>query len=230
MKQIISTGIVLSRTDFQEADRILTILTPDQGKIRAIAKGVRRSSSKLAGGIELFSISHVTFLPGKKELGTLISTRLIVHYGNIVKDISRTMLGYEFLKRMNRLTEDAAGAEYFDILSKTLGGLNDLELDPELTEMWFCMQLLKVTGHGPNLLTDKAGHKLDSDKKYMFEFDSMGFYEQKMGPYGANHIRLLRLGYATEEPSVLKQVKDTENFVKPTLKLARNVLKLNVRI
>jgi DNA repair protein RecO (recombination protein O) len=41
--QIITTAIVLARTEFQEADRILTLLTPDQGKLRAIAKGVRRA-------------------------------------------------------------------------------------------------------------------------------------------------------------------------------------------
>ena len=51
MKQFISTGIVLARTDFGEADRILTMLSPDFGKLHLIAKGVRKERSKLAGGI-----------------------------------------------------------------------------------------------------------------------------------------------------------------------------------
>jgi DNA repair protein RecO (recombination protein O) len=57
MKTIVTKGIVLTRTDYGEADRILHFLTPDQGKIAGIAKGVRKSKSKLAGGIELFSVS-----------------------------------------------------------------------------------------------------------------------------------------------------------------------------
>ena len=45
--QIVTTGIVLARTDFREADRILTVLTPDNGKVRVIAKGVRLPRSKI---------------------------------------------------------------------------------------------------------------------------------------------------------------------------------------
>jgi len=230
MKQIVTRGIVLSRTNFQEADRILTILTPDQGKLHAIAKGARRSTSKLAGGIELFSVSHMTFLPGKKDLGTLISSRLIKHYENIVKDIDRTMLGYELTKRINRITEDAAGEEYFTILNHTLAGLDDLELSSDLVELWFTMQLLHVTGHLPNLKNDTEGNKLDKDQVYLFDFEAMAFQPTQNGPYGANHIKLLRLAYATNEPGILKQVKEAEKCATDSLKLAKNLLSSQVRV
>jgi DNA repair protein RecO len=227
--QIVTLGIVLSRNDFQEADRLLTIITPDHGKIKTIAKGVRRPNSKLAGGIELFSVSNITFLPGRGDFATLISTRLLTHYGNIVKDIQRTMLGYELLKRLNRATEENTTQEYFDLLQKTLAGLDDLELSPELTELWFVMQLLKYGGHTPNLRTDTAGNKLDISANYLFDFDSMSFDVQEGGPYTANHIKLLRLAYGTEEPSVLKQVKDTDQFTDKTLQLALNLLRRQIR-
>ncbi|MDO8591465.1 MAG: DNA repair protein RecO, partial [bacterium] len=71
MNRYVTQGIVLSRTDFGEADRILTFLTNDHGKVRAIAKGVRKSKSKLAGGIELFSISDLTLIIGRGEINTL---------------------------------------------------------------------------------------------------------------------------------------------------------------
>src|SRR4051812_28556736 len=107
MRQILTRGIVLSRTDYGEADRIVSVLTPDQGKLRLMAKGVRKVKSKLAGGIELFSVSELSFIPGKNDIGTLVSARLTQHFANIVKDINRTMFGYELLKRLNRATEDA---------------------------------------------------------------------------------------------------------------------------
>jgi DNA repair protein RecO (recombination protein O) len=228
--QIITTGIVLARTDFQEADRILTILTPDQGKLKVIAKGVRRPRSKLAGGIELLSISDLTVLPGRGELGTLISSRLVTHYGAIVQDINRTMLAYDFLKRMNRVTEDAAGEEYFLILQRALAGLNDHALSPELTDLWFCMQLLNVTGHLPNLQTDTANQPLQADQKYLFDFDTMAFRSQDQGPFTANHIKLLRLAYAAEDPVILRQVADAQKCAADDLKLAQNLLRHQVRI
>jgi len=230
MRQIVTRGIVLARTNFQEADRIITVLTPDQGKIRLMAKGVRRERSKLAGGIELFSISDVTFLPARKEIGTLISSRLISHYGDIVADINRTMLGYELLKRINRVTEDAAGDEYFKLLEASLGGLNDNALAHELVELWFTMQLLKITGHSPKLRKDSAGNDLETGKKYMFSYDDMAFRSASEGPFRANHIKLLRLGIGTLKPQMLVQVKGTEQLAGESLQLANTMLSRLVRI
>src|SRR5262245_10052748 len=116
MKQLVTEAIILSRTDYGEADRILTLLTPDQGKLRVLAKGVRRVKSKLAGGIELFSISTIIFIRGRGEIGTLISTRLVKHYAHIVADLDRTMAGYELIKEINKVTEDEPGPEYFMLL------------------------------------------------------------------------------------------------------------------
>lgn len=229
-EQILTTAIVLARTDFQEADRILTLLTPDRGKLKVIAKGVRRPRSKLAGGIELLSVSHVAVLPGRGDLGTLVSSRLITHYGSIVQDIKRTMLTYDLLKRINRVTEDEPGEEYFTLLRHGLEALNDLELSAEIVELWFTMQLLHITGHIPNLKTDSEGQSLRPDQHYLFDFENMSFRIQDGGPYQANHIKLLRLSYATDHPAVLKQVTDATTSVPPILKLTKNLLQQHVRI
>lgn len=228
--QIITSGIVLTRTDFQEADRILTLLTPDHGKVRVIAKGVRRPRSKLAGGIELFSVSDITVLPGRGELGTLVSSRLRIHYGNIVKDIERTMLGYEILKRIHKITEDAAGPEYFAMLQHALEGLDDLGLMRELVDLWVNMQLLKETGHMLDLRQDAAGEQLSADSTYTFDFDAMAFRAQKKAPFKANHIKLLRLCYGTESPEVLKQVKDAADCAPAAHKLLQDIMQQHLRV
>jgi DNA repair protein RecO (recombination protein O) len=228
--QIITTGTILARTDFSEADRIITVLTSDKGKIKAIAKGVRRPKSKLAGGIELFSISNFTFLPRRGDLQTLVSSRLIEHYGNIVKDIERTMLGYELLKRVNRVTEDAANEEYFEMLKYTLTGLNDDSVSKELVELWFTMQLLKLTGHSPNLRTDTLGAALEAEQNYIFSFDDMAFVPNSNGPHKANVIKLLRLGIGATDPTIFSQVKGAEKLVDTALQLAKAMLKYSVRV
>ncbi len=229
-QQVVTKGIVLARTEFQEADRIITVLTPDFGKVRLIAKGVRRERSKLAGGIELFSVSHVTFLRGRKEIGTLVSSRLITHYEDIVKDINRTMLGYDLLKRINRTTEDAAGEEYYNLLIATLEGLNDQGLAGELVELWFTMQLLKISGHSPRLQNDTSGNELEADNNYLFSYEDMAFRPTTAGPFTANHIKLIRLAIGLNEPLPLKQVKDADKYQSPALQLAKTMLSRFVRI
>ena len=229
MRGITTTGIVLARTDFQEADRIITVLTPDYGKLRLMAKGVRRERSKLAAGIELFSVSNITFLPGRKEIGTLISSRLLTHCAEIVRDINRTMLGYDLLKRVNRATEDNTGPEYFELLENAMRGLNDGQVSLELLELWFSMQLLKISGHTPNLKSADTGEMLSEKASYVFDFDATAFHQQAKGPFKSNHIKLLRLVYGLDDPIPLKQVEGADTYAKPTLALAKNILRQYVR-
>ena len=92
MKQLSTRAIILKRISFGEADRILTVITPDYGKVSLLAKGVRRSKSKLAGGLELFSVSSITYIDGRSELKTVVSTQLLKHFGGVVKDIKTTMI------------------------------------------------------------------------------------------------------------------------------------------
>src|SRR6185312_3193508 len=157
-----------NRTDFAEADRILTFLTNSHGKVRGLAKGVRKSKSKLAGGLELFSVSDLTMLIGRGEINTVMSTRLIKHYGSIVKDLKRTELAFETLRLINKTTEDAPEPQYYELLNSTLEALDNLELEPQITFLWFSMQLLKLSGHSPNLKTDINGDKLTASASYDF--------------------------------------------------------------
>lgn len=223
-QQIVTKAIVLARTDFQEADRILMLLTPDHGKLKVIAKGVRRPRSKLAGGIELLSINDVTVLPGRGEIGTLISSRLVEHFNHIVKDIQRTMLAYELIKQTNRVTEDTYEPVYFDLVEQSLRGLDDPEVAIELTELWFIMQLLQLGGHTPNLLTDTGGQKLDEAASYVFDFESMAFAVTEDAPYQARHIKLLRVCLGAKSPVVLKKLGGADGVAPDTLKLAKLLL------
>src|SRR5260370_35101557 len=59
-------AIVLRRTDFGEADRILTLFTPSYGKVRAIAKGARRTPSRLAGHLEPFTRTQLLLATGRE--------------------------------------------------------------------------------------------------------------------------------------------------------------------
>lgn len=218
-QQIATVGIVLARTDFQEADRIITVLTADHGKLKFIAKGVRRSRSKLAGGIELFSVSDLTFAEGRSDIKTLTSSRLQRHYGNIVKDVRRTMFGYDVLKRLNALTEEAVDEEYFRLLNAVLMGLDDLELNIVVLESWLLTRLLQLNGYAINLARDTEDKPLNQEHQYLFDFERMSFREQPGAPFGVNHIKLLRLLARAEDPIKLKQVHGVEHYAESLARL-----------
>ncbi len=214
MKQIVTQGIVLSRTDYGEADRIVTLLTPDQGKLSLLAKGVRRIKSKLAGGIELFSVSSITFVRGRGEVGTLVSSRLEKHFAHIVEDLDRTMTGYELIKELHKITEDEPEPEYFTLLQQTFEALNDQQVPLPLIRFWFSAQLLRLGGHTPNLQTDTTGQKLQPGQTYDFSFEQMAFTPSEHGRFGADHIKFLRLATARHTATTLAQVQGNAELLK----------------
>jgi len=224
MKQIVTQAIVLSRTHFGEADRIVTVITPDHGKVRLIAKGVRKIKSKLAGGIELFGVNSITFIEGKSEIKTLISSRLLQHFGQIVHDIERTMFAYSVLKIINRTTEDNAEIEYFNLTAETLASINNEKLSLDLIMLWFNMQLLKLRGQSPNLDTDSNGHKLLAEQNYNFDFESMSFRVYASGMYTAQHIKLLRLGLKLNSPAPLLKIRGIAKVLQNGRQLTDNML------
>lgn len=211
MKQLVTSAIVLSRTDYGEADRIITVLTPAYGKLSLLAKGVRRVKSKLAGGIELFSVSEITFIKGRGAVGTLASSRLNKHYNHIVSNLERTMLGYELLKQLNKNTEDEPEAAYFDLLEQVFEALDDLAVPVELIRFWFAAQLLRLGGRMPNLTTDTAGERLTPNLLYRFDYDHMTFealpVNAQASGFAADHIKFLRLVFAGNPPKILQQVQ-----------------------
>ncbi len=230
MKQQATEAIILARTSYGEADRILTVLSPNQGKLRLLAKGVRKIKSRLAGGIELFSVNEIAYIVGKGDLHTLISARVRVNYGLIVKDIDRTMYAYDILKMFNRITEDSPEPEYFEMLSTILQSLNDISIPLDFVRLWTNMQLLKLGGHVPNMQTDTNGKPLAIDSHYTLSFDEMTFAQHSSGPFDARHIKVLRLAVSVESPKKLVQIQGADDLILPLTQLSKTMLQEHARI
>lgn len=222
MNQQTTEGIMLQRTEYGEADRILTVLTPAAGKLHLMAKGARRVRSKLAGGIELFSVSELSYTQGKGSLGALVSARLRVHFERIVQDIDRTMLGYDLIRYLHKTTEDEVGPEYFSLMKRGLQLLNDPAVPADFTHIWFSAQLLALAGHMPNLTEDKEGAKLQADQLYLFDFEAVCFAPAREGQEGAlaaDSIKYLRLLFSDTPPKSVAGVAGAETFTARLLPL-----------
>lgn len=230
MNHVTTVGVVLRRTNYGEADRIMTVLTADQGKVRFIAKGVRKPKSKLAGGIELFCVNQMSFIKGRSDLATLTSSRVQRQFSHITGDIERTMYGYEVVKCIATITEDDAGKEYFDIVCAALEALDDLALPLSITSTWFDLHVLQLTGHQPNLHTDVQAKPLQPDERYVFSYDDMSFAPSPAGTYGASLIKLLRLAISVDNPRLLTKVTDVAELLPDAKNLANTMRKHTLRV
>ncbi len=197
MNQYKDTAIVLSRIEYGERDRILTLLTREHGKITVIAKGVRAAKSKLAGGIELFSETEISVVSGRGSMGTLVSARLLRHHGNIVKDLERTSLAYSFLQTLQKMVEDETGQEYYDVLAISLSALGDPEFDYHIVSLWFALHVLRLSGRLPNLAVNKG-------ESFDFDHDKQQFQPVEGGSFSQNDLKALRLCAKASKPPKLQ--------------------------
>lgn len=220
MKQQVTRGIVLARINYGESDRIITVITSNYGKLRLIAKGARKVKSKLAGGIELFSVIEASFISGRGEIGTLVSARLEKFYGNVIKDIKRVQLGYDILKTINKNTEDNAEDDYFLLTKKLLEKLDNFDISADLIRLWFEAQILKLNGHTPNLKSDDRSNTLKESHNYSFDLDRMCFAPSDSGRFNQQHIKFLRLLFGQlNEDKIFSLVgaEKIETEIKPIL-------------
>lgn len=230
MNQVTTRGIILTRTNYGEADKIVTLLTPDMGKVRLMAKGVRKPKSKLAGGVELFCVSQVGYITGRTDLSTLTSARIERQFEHIAKDIDRTMFGYDVIKCISTITEDEAGKDYYDLLEAVLATLDNLSISLAITSMWFDLNILDLGGHQPNLHTDVRGNQLAADQMYLFSYDDMSFAASPAGTYDARVIKLLRLAIATDDPRILAKVSGVDDLLPEAKNLADTMRKHTLRV
>ena len=219
MKTTRTMAIVLRRTNYGEADRVLQLLTP-QGQMSVIAKGVRREKSKLAGGIELFGVSDVVVAEGKGDLGILTSARLLEFYGHILEEYDSLQFAYEAVKRIARASEPVDGAEWFHVLKEVLEALNNRHIDLRLVETWFYLRYADLLGHALNLRYDVDGVALSADKQYIYDIGEQGVRESASGELSADHIKLLRL--ASVKPlSALRQIGGLDSILSACLLTVR---------
>ncbi len=139
-------AVVLSRHNLGEADRIVTVLTPDRGKLRAVAKGVRRPLSRQAGHIELFSEVDLMLAEGK-NLDIITSARLRHYPANLASDYDRLRLAWLMIRMAERLSGDhPSGDGLYHLLVYSLKQLNEQPASASL-ELFYKLKLLAQLGY-----------------------------------------------------------------------------------
>ena len=220
MKTITTRAIVLRRTNYGEADRILQLLTPE-GRRSVMARGVRKQKSKLAGGIELFAICDVVLGEGRGQLGVLASSRLVYFYRHIIEDYDRLQFGYFAIGQVTKASENVDEPEWFDLLSEVFMGLDAMTIPLSLTQTWFYLKYAGLLGHQLNLEIDTNGEKLMSERSYRYDVGEQGLRELPSGELTAAHIKLLRL-ISTRSIKILAQIGGVDEILPSVFQVARD--------
>lgn len=143
-------AVIIKKTRLGEADRILTLFTPHLGKIQAVARGVRRPRSKMAGHLELLTHSLISLARGR-NLDTVTGSQTIDSFLPLKSDLELTAHALYVIELVDRFTADnEENQPLFQLLLETLHHLCQGD-DSELVLRYFELHLLDRVGYRPQL-------------------------------------------------------------------------------
>ena len=150
MNRFTTEAIVLKNINYSDSHKIYTLLTPTYGKIGAIARGVRKISSKRAGNLDSMSLVSLQLVEGKNELKTITEAKSLNSFPNIKKNYEALTCGIYLCEvAENLVPENAVTSEVSELYKWLKSGLLSLEKSQnnlELKKMLLELNLLKIMG------------------------------------------------------------------------------------
>lgn len=143
-------AVVLRHNDWGEADRILVLYTRELGKLRAVAKGVRKIRSRKAGHLEPFTRVRL-YLARGRDMPIVTQAETVEAYQPIRDDLLRTGYAAYLVELLDRFTyEEGANQFIYKLLTDSLARLAS-EIDPWVAVRYYEIQLLDLLGYRPEL-------------------------------------------------------------------------------
>ena len=210
-------GIVLRQFNLGEADRILSILTPGKGKVRAIARGVRRPKSKLRGSLDLTNLIDFSAAYGR-DLDVVSEAQILNDHPQIRSDLSRLSKAIYACEIADSFAqEQSPGGGQFNLLANVLDALGDAP-DPWPVVRWFEARMLDMSGFQPELESCVECFERVEPGNHLLDFASGGVLcprcrSQGMGrkiQVSENAMRVLRHLQRTARWSDLASLRNTQ--------------------
>ena len=143
-------AIVLRGVDFGEADRLLTLLTPAFGKLRALAKGVRKIRSRKAGHLERFMRTSLLLARGR-ELDVISQAEVIAAHPHLREDLTRSTMAHYVAELAEIFApEGEESRALYGLLADTLDRLDREDELPRIVR-YYELHLLEIAGFRPQV-------------------------------------------------------------------------------
>lgn len=185
-------AIVLKEMDYGEADRIVTLLTP-AGKVTALAKGIRRVTSRKAGQLGLFCRAELVMARGR-NMDIISQAQSIETYEGIRQDLFRFTYACYAAELMDRFVqeEEEESAAFYDLMAKGLGWLSN-EPDPRVWMRYIELRLLSLGGYQPQLYQCTVCNREVLPESNFFDAERGGIVCPRCAP-GVPQARAISLG------------------------------------
>jgi DNA repair protein RecO (recombination protein O) len=167
-------GIVLRGHDLGEADRILTILTRERGKVRAVAKGIRKMTSRKAGHLEPFCRCNLLLAQGR-DLDVVSQVETIEAFIRLRSSLDLLGPAYYLAELVDTFTEDNAEHQaLYDAYTAVLVALEH-GADSAPVVRWFELFVLTANGLAPSWTACAGcGRPIQPDIEYLFSLERGG--------------------------------------------------------
>lgn len=166
-------AIVLRRINFGEADRIITVITPARGKLRLVAKGVRRPKSRKSGHLELFMRVELMLAKGR-DLDVVTQAEASGYFPRLATDLFRYGCASYAVELIDRFAVEEHGtASFYRLLNETLERLCS-DIEPALILRYYELKLLEVAGFRPELFKCVGCGQQIQPQDQFFSFEDGG--------------------------------------------------------
>src|SRR5881409_3343187 len=145
-------GVVLRSVKLGEADKIVTVMTQGSGKVRAVAKGIRKTTSRF--GARLEPLTHVSLMAyrGRGSLDTISQAEIISPFRPIREDLGLFAAGETMLEAVDKVAEEhERNIRLTLLLLSGLRALDERPADPTAVAESFMLKLLSLSGFHPAL-------------------------------------------------------------------------------
>lgn len=150
-KEIITKAIVIKSVTYKDNDKILTLLTPEYGKISASLKGANKPQAKLKFAGQLFCFAEFSLVSYGKT-NTVKTATEIESFFDVSKDFEMLSVGSAILEISDKITKD--GENCYLVFLNTLKALQFLvfsKVPPKLTLLKYMLESFKICGYEPNV-------------------------------------------------------------------------------
>ena len=150
-KNLKVNGIIIAESNSGDSDKMLTMLTPNLGKISCNARGARRTKSQLLGATQVFTFGEYMLFKGG-DTYTVNSCETIEMFYNLRTDLDKLTVASHITKIINDVTtENQNSFHILKLYLNTLYAISETDKDLEFVTAVFKMRLMKIIGFAPNV-------------------------------------------------------------------------------
>jgi DNA repair protein RecO (recombination protein O) len=145
-------GVVLRSSKLGEADKIVTVMTQGSGKVRAVAKGIRKTTSRFGARLEPFTHVSLMVYRGRGSLDTVSQAEILAPFMALRRDLGLFAAGETMLEAVDKVAEEhERNVRLFLLLLSGMRALEARPADPAAVAESFLLKLLSLSGFHPSL-------------------------------------------------------------------------------